>query len=98
MRLQTSERSGNTEADGVVPVIPPTSVTAAGAQTIGNSNSWSKRWPGRRLSTSMKTLRLPNTRDGIVTLSEIGSIWTINQQAKPLKTLASTLAVVGEFH
>jgi hypothetical protein len=25
---------------------------------------------------------------GVVTLSEIGTIWTINQQAKPLKTLA----------
>jgi len=35
---------------------------------------------------------------GVVTLSEIGTIWTINQQAKPLKTLASKLAVVGEFH
>jgi hypothetical protein len=35
---------------------------------------------------------------GIVTLSEIGSIWTINQQAKPLKTLASKFAVVGGFH
>jgi len=33
-----------------------------------------------------------------ITLSEIGTIWTINQQAKPLKTLASKLAVVGEFH
>jgi hypothetical protein len=41
----------------------------------------------------------PNcTVNGFVTLSEIGSIWTINQQAKPLKTLASKLAVVGEFH
>jgi hypothetical protein len=38
------------------------------------------------------------TREGVVTLSEIGTIWTINQQAKPLKTLASKLAVVGEFH
>jgi hypothetical protein len=36
--------------------------------------------------------------NGVVTLSEIGTIWTINQQAKPLKTLASKLAVVGEFH
>ncbi len=36
--------------------------------------------------------------DGVVTLSEIGTIWTINQQAKPLKTLASKLAIVGEFH
>jgi hypothetical protein len=35
---------------------------------------------------------------GVVTLSEIGTIWTINQQAKPLKTLASKLVVVGEFH
>jgi hypothetical protein len=26
--------------------------------------------------------------DGVVTLSEIGTIWTINQQAKSLKTLA----------
>jgi hypothetical protein len=26
--------------------------------------------------------------DGVVTLSEIGTIWTINQQAKPLKTFA----------
>ena len=38
------------------------------------------------------------TVGGAVTLSEIGTIWTINQQAKPLKTLASKLAVVGEFH
>jgi hypothetical protein len=35
---------------------------------------------------------------GVVTLSEIGTIWTINQQAKPLKNLVSNLAVVGEFH
>jgi hypothetical protein len=35
---------------------------------------------------------------GVVTLSEIGTIWTINQQAKPLKILASKLAVVGELH
>jgi hypothetical protein len=35
---------------------------------------------------------------GVVTLSEIGTIWTINQQAKSLKILASKLAVVGEFH
>jgi len=34
---------------------------------------------------------------GVVTLSEIGPIWTINQQAKSLKSLASTLAVVGKF-
>jgi hypothetical protein len=34
---------------------------------------------------------------GVVTLSEIGPIWTINQQAKCLKSLASTLAVVGKF-
>ena len=34
-------------------------------------------------------------KKGVVTLSEIG---TINQQAKPLKTLASKLAVVGGFH
>ena len=31
------------------------------------------------------------------TLSEIGTIWTINQQAKSLKLLSSTLAVVGKF-
>jgi hypothetical protein len=36
-------------------------------------------------------------RDGVVTLSEIGLIWTINQQAKFLKLLSSTLAVVGKF-
>jgi hypothetical protein len=35
---------------------------------------------------------------GVVTLSEIGTIWTTNQQAKPLKTLASKFAVVGGFH
>ena len=34
---------------------------------------------------------------GVVTLSEIGPIWTINQQAKSLKSLASTLAIVGKF-
>jgi hypothetical protein len=34
---------------------------------------------------------------GVVTLSEIGQIWTINQQAKSLKSLASTLAIVGKF-
>ena len=34
---------------------------------------------------------------GIVTLSEIDPIWTINQQAKYLKSLASTFAVVGKF-
>jgi catechol 2,3-dioxygenase-like lactoylglutathione lyase family enzyme len=34
---------------------------------------------------------------GVVTLSEIGPVWTINQQAKSLKSLASTLAVVGKF-
>jgi len=34
---------------------------------------------------------------GFVTLSEIGLIWTINQQAKSLKLLSSTLAVVGKF-
>jgi hypothetical protein len=37
-------------------------------------------------------------RMGVVTLSEIGTIWTINQQAKPLKTLAWKFAIVGEFH
>jgi hypothetical protein len=36
--------------------------------------------------------------NGVVTLSEIDTIWTINQQAKPLKTLVSKLAVVSEFH
>ena len=41
---------------------------------------------------------LNRSRKGVVTLSEIGTIWTINQQAKPLKILASKLAVVGEFH
>ena len=35
--------------------------------------------------------------EGIVTLSEIGPIWTINQRAKSLEFLASTLAVVGKF-
>jgi len=34
---------------------------------------------------------------GVVTLSEIGSILTINQQAKSLKSLASTLQVFGKF-
>jgi hypothetical protein len=34
---------------------------------------------------------------GVVTLSEIGPIWTISQQAKSLKSLASTLAIVGKF-
>ena len=38
-----------------------------------------------------------NRARGVVTLSEIGPIWTINQQAKSLKSLASTLAVVGKF-
>ena len=36
-------------------------------------------------------------RWGVVTLSEIGRIWTINQQAKSVKSLASTLAIVGKF-
>src|SRR5680860_377957 len=30
--------------------------------------------------------------DGVVTLSEMGPIWTINHQAKPLKSLASISA------
>jgi hypothetical protein len=34
---------------------------------------------------------------GVITLSEIGPIWTINQRAKSLKFLASTLAIVGKF-
>jgi len=34
---------------------------------------------------------------GIVTLSEIGPIWTIDRQAKPLKPHASQSAVVGKF-
>jgi len=33
--------------------------------------------------------------NGIVTLREIGPIWTINHQAKYLKSLASTLAVLN---
>jgi hypothetical protein len=36
-------------------------------------------------------------REGVVTLTEIGPIWTVNQRAKSLKFLASTLAVVGKF-
>ena len=40
---------------------------------------------------------LSNPRNGVVTLSEIGPIWTINQQAKSLNSLASTLAIVGKF-
>ena len=36
-------------------------------------------------------------RRGIVTLSEIGPVWTINQQAKSLKSLAPTLVVVPKF-
>jgi hypothetical protein len=40
---------------------------------------------------------LHNGLEGVVTLSEIGPIWTINQQAKSLKSLASTLAIVGKF-
>ena len=36
-------------------------------------------------SPAARAILLPN---GVVTLSVIGSIWTINQQAKPLKTLA----------
>jgi hypothetical protein len=34
---------------------------------------------------------------GVVTLSETGPIWTINQQAKSLESLTSTLAIVGKF-
>ena len=41
--------------------------------------------------------KINNPPAGVVTLSEIGPIWTINQQAKSLKSLASTLAVVGKF-
>ena len=40
---------------------------------------------------------MPRADVGVVTLSEIGPIWTINQQAKSLKSIASTLAVVGKF-
>ena len=36
-------------------------------------------------------------KGGVVTLSKIDPIWTINQQAKSLKSLASTLAIVGKF-
>jgi len=49
------------------------------------------RMPGIRMKQIRKGLW------GIVTLSEIGPVWTINQQAKSLKSLASTLAVVGKF-
>jgi len=38
-----------------------------------------------------------SNRCGVVTLSEIGPVWTINQQAKSLKSLAPTLAVVAKF-
>jgi hypothetical protein len=34
---------------------------------------------------------------GVVTLSEIGPIWMINQQTKLVESLASTLAIVGKF-
>jgi hypothetical protein len=47
-------------------------------------------------SSSLATEGL-TPKTGFVTLSEIGPIWTINQRAKYLKFLASTLAVVGKF-
>ena len=34
---------------------------------------------------------------GIVTLSEMGPIWTFNRQARPLKSHASKSAAVGKF-
>ena len=40
---------------------------------------------------------LVQSRRGIVTLSEIGPIWTIDRQAKPLKSHASKSAAVGKF-
>jgi hypothetical protein len=50
---------------------------------------------------SMATLALasrPILRHGVVTLSEASLILAIEQQAKSLKSHASTLTFVGEFH
>jgi len=47
----------------------------------------------RQKTSSLRTF----SRQGVVTLSEIAPIWTINQQAKSLKSLASILAIVGKF-
>ena len=49
------------------------------------------------LQVALELERIALNDDGVVTLSEIGPIWTINQQAKSLKSLASTLAIVGKF-
>ena len=35
--------------------------------------------------------------EGVVTLSEISQIWSIDREAKSLKSLASVFAVVGNF-
>ena len=43
------------------------------------------------------TIPEKNIPSRVVTLSEIGPIWTINQRAKYLRFLASILAVVGKF-
>ena len=45
----------------------------------------------------MTVFRMLKVDAGFVTPEEIGLIWTINQQAKSLKLLSSTLAVVGKF-
>ena len=53
--------------------------------------------PSRRtLGADGKDYRA-NYMHGVVTLSEIGPVWTINQQAKSLKSLAPTLVVVPKF-
>ena len=41
--------------------------------------------------------RAPTARAKAVTLSGFGPIWTNDQPAKCLKSLAATLAVVGKF-
>jgi hypothetical protein len=70
-----------TEAWRLAPVEPPPLCT---------------KLAGIELFQPLEPLAQPCPR-GVVTLSEIGPIWTINQQAKSLKSLASTLAIVGKF-
>ena len=55
--------------------------------------NWKAKYGGLDVSEAKRLKAL----EGVFTLSEIGPIWTIDQQAKSLKSLASTLAIVGKF-
>jgi hypothetical protein len=61
------------------------------------AHSFKCRYGGRVSLDVAGQLWSPILLPGVVTLSEISPIWTINQRAKSLKFLASTLAVVGKF-